>query len=650
MLLGVDVGGTFTDAVLVADGRVWTAKAPSTPEDQSAGVLAAIRAVLAAAGGARPADVATFAHGMTVATNALLEGRSARTAFVATEGFTDVVALGRQARPELYRLQAAAPAPLVPPERRVPVPERMDAGGTVLRSLSDADAAAVADAVAALDVESVAVCLLHADRHPDHERRLGDALRARLGDDVHLSLSHEVVGTFREAERFATTEVDAALSPLLARYLRSLLTRAAEAGLPEPLIMQSSGGLTGADTAAAHAAFTVLSGPAGGAAAAQLLARESGLQDLVCFDMGGTSCDVCVVQDGRVRQAAGREVGGRALALPMVDIHTVGAGGGSIAWVDAGGALRVGPRSAGARPGPACFGHGGSDPTVTDAHAVLGSVSGELPGGIPVDTEAARRAVWSLCEPLGLETVDEVAAGIVAVADAEMLGALRVMTVQQGVDPRGFTLLAFGGGGGLHACALAEALGMRRVMIPAAAGVLSALGLAAADRRRDDVRTVMLRGDALTAAALAAAAAGDADDAEADGAEAPRDEEDDSGGTTVEVTWEARFAGQSHELALEGIPAEPDTIRAALRAGHEERYGFVPAADAAVEVVTVRRTVRHPGPGVTLATGEPTAPDATGTSGPQTVRLPGATFALRPGWTITTDTGGWLIAELETDG
>ena len=625
MLLGVDVGGTFTDAVLVAGGRVWTAKGPSTPGDESAGVLAAIDAVLAAAG-AQPQHVTSFAHGMTVATNALLEGRGARTALVATAGFTDVVALGRQARPELYRLQADHPAPLVPTARRVPVAERMGPDG-VLEPLTEGVARVVADAVAALEVEAVAVCLLHADRHPEHERLLACALQDRLGDAVHLSLSHEVVGTFREAERFTTTEVDAALSPLLAAYLRALLVRSCERGLPEPAVMQSSGGLTTARVAAAHAAFTVLSGPAGGAAAAALLARESGLGDLVCLDMGGTSCDVCVVQDGAVRQASGREVGGRRLALPMVDIHTVGAGGGSIACVDAGGALRVGPQSAGARPGPACFGHGGTQPTVTDAHAVLGTVTGELPGGIPVDVDAARAAVQSLCGPLRIDDSQDVARGIVEVIDAAMLGALRVMTVQQGIDPRGFTLLAFGGAGGLHACALAEALRMRRVMLPGAAGVLSALGLAAAERRQDEVRTVMLRGDGLTSAALARAAGSD--------------------GGWDEVVWSARFAGQSHELELHGIPPDPAAIATALHLQHAGRYGFSPDADAAVEVVTVRRTRRTSGPALTLATGGLTAgADATvGRKGPATVRLAGSTFALRTGWQITQDTGGWLVAE-----
>ncbi|MBI5106723.1 MAG: hydantoinase/oxoprolinase family protein, partial [Solirubrobacterales bacterium] len=366
MLLGVDVGGTFTDAVLVAGTRVVTAKAPSTPRDQSEGVLAAVRLALDRAG-ADPSAVRSLSHGMTVATNALLEGTGARTVGCATEGFTDVVELARQHRHELYRLCAARPAPLVPRERRVPVPERMVPGG-VERALEDPEA--VADAVAAHEPEAVAVCLLHAYAHPEHEQALGAALRARLGDGVHVSLSHEVTATFREYERAATTEVDAALSPLLERYLRRLAAGAREAGLPEPDIMQSSGGLTTLDEAAAHAALTVLSGPAGGAAAAALLSDHLGEPDLLCFDMGGTSCDVCVVQGGRVREAAGREVAGRPLALPMVDIHTVGAGGGSIGWRDPGGALRAGPRSAGAEPGPACYGRGGTEPTVTDANLV----------------------------------------------------------------------------------------------------------------------------------------------------------------------------------------------------------------------------------------------------------------------------------------
>src|SRR4051794_19551974 len=287
MLLGVDVGGTFTDAVLAAGDRLVTAKAPSTPEAQSRGVMAAIEAALERAG--RDAgDVRALAHGMTVATNALLEGRAARTALVATEGFADVVELGRQARADLYRLCAARPAPLVPPELRVEAPERMGPGGPV-RELDADGVDAVVDALAELRPEAVAVCLLHAYAHPGHERALGEAIAQRL-PDAHVSLSHDVVGTFREFERAATTEIDAALSPLLRRYLRELAGRTRDAGLPDPAIMQSSGGLASLELAAAHAALTVLSGPAGGAAAAALLAAQTGDADLLCFDMGGTSC------------------------------------------------------------------------------------------------------------------------------------------------------------------------------------------------------------------------------------------------------------------------------------------------------------------------------------------------------------------------
>lgn len=402
MLLGVDVGGTFTDAALVADGRVHTAKTPTTPDDQSVGVLRAIRAVLEVAG-ADAAAVTGLRHGMTVATNALLEGRVARTVLCATAGFVDLVELGRQDRPHLYDLARPRVAALVPPDRRVPVPERCGPDGPEEPLTHDA-AADVAAAVAALRPEAVAVVLLHADRHPEHERLLGRALRDALPPDVHVSLSHEAVGTFREYERAATTEVDAAVSPLVGRYLRRLASRCADAGLPRPQVLQSSGGVCELEEAAARGATTVLSGPAGGAAAAAIVARTAGEPDLLCFDMGGTSCDVLVVTDGRVRETGGGEIAGRPIALPTVDIHTVGAGGGSVAWADAGGALRVGPRSAGAVPGPAAYGGGGTEPTVTDAHVALGTLTADAPlaGGVALDVDAARTAVGILAERTGL--------------------------------------------------------------------------------------------------------------------------------------------------------------------------------------------------------------------------------------------------------
>lgn len=632
MLLGVDVGGTFTDAVLAAPGRVVTAKAPTTPEDQSLGVMAAVEAALGAAG-VRAADVRAFAHGMTVATNALLEGTAARTAFVATEGFTDIVELGRQARPELYRLCATRPAPLAPAERRFGAPERMGAR-EVLRALEPRAAAALADDVAASEPEAVAVCLLHSWRDPAHERLVGEALRARLGDGVAISLSHEVVGTFREYERAATTEVDAALTPLLGAYLRRLERRTARAGLPAPQVMQSSGGLVDAEAAAGHAALAVLSGPAGGAAAAALIALACDEPDLLCFDMGGTSCDVCVVEGGRVRESAGREIAGRPVALPMVDIHTVGAGGGSIAWSDAGGALRVGPRSAGAVPGPAAYGRGGSEPTVTDAHVVLGALGEERPlaGGVHLDLARARAAVGALAAELGLDE-RACAEGILRVANAEMVRALRVMTVERGVDPREFALLAFGGAGPLHAAAIADELGMRRILVPRASGVLSALGLAAADRRAGRQRSVLLAGSALTDSALVAAREALLSEGRAILAAV---------GAGAEVAYDVRYRGQSHELTVRGPGLEGVAdVRAAFEAEHERRYGWR-EPDSGVEVVTVRVAAVEPGPPVDLAGG---AGAGERVAGPAVVHLPETTVAVPEGWEGATDATGTLILE-----
>jgi N-methylhydantoinase A len=656
VLLGVDVGGTFTDAVLALGGRLVTAKAPTTPDDQSEGVLTAVGAALERAG-ARAQDVEAFAHGMTVATNALLEGRGARTVLAATEGFTDVVELGRQARADLYRLCAAHPAPLVPAQRRVAVPERTGPDGP-LRALDARAADAVAQRVAALEPEAVAVCLLHADRHPQHERALGEALARRL-PGVHVSLSHEVVGTFREFERFATTEVDAALSPLLAAYLRRLRERAGEAGLPAPLVMQSSGGLTDADRASRHAALTVLSGPAGGAAAAALLAARSGREDLLCFDMGGTSCDVCVVEGGAVRETAGREVGGRPLALPMVDVHTVGAGGGSIAWRDAGGALRAGPRSAGADPGPACYGRGGTQPTVTDANLVLGRLDAGSPlaGDVALDRPAAQRAVGGLAHELGLDLL-ACAEGIVRVANAEMLRALRVMTVEQGIDPRAFALLAFGGAGGLHAAALADELGMGTVLCPRAGGVLSALGLAAADRRATAQRTILMSEPSAEEVAEVIDALGEEAQHELGGAACAQ----------RSAVLELRYAGQAHELAVRdpGVGGD-DVLRERFEALHEERYGYRDER-AAVELVTARVTASLPGVELRwavatqpaqrarrtvvfdgaqhdaqVARGEP-APGET-LAGPGIWELPEATLAVPPGWRAEADALGTLVLE-----
>ena len=653
MLLGVDVGGTFTDAVLAFDGRVITAKAPSTPRDQSEGVMAAVQAALQKAG--RPAEeVREFSHGMTVATNALLEGHGARTALIATEGFADLVELGRQNRAELYRLCADRPAPLVPPELRFGAPERMTPDGP-LQELSDEAARELNERVEGAECEAVAVVLLHSYRHPQHERTLAEALR-----DVHVSLSHEVVGTFREFERAATTEIDAALSPLLASYLRQLVQRAEDAGLPEPAIMQSNGGLIDLESAAGHAAWTVLSGPAGGAAGAAFVARAAGQPDALCFDMGGTSCDVCVVDDGTVQERSAGEVAGRPLALPMLAVHTVGAGGGSIAWRDPGGALRVGPRSAGADPGPACYGRGGAEPTVTDANLLLGYLASDAPlaGDVELDRDAAEQAIAELAASLGLEPID-CAEGIIRVANAEMVRALRVVTVQRGIDPRRYALLAFGGAGGLHAAAIADELGIDTILCPRASGVLAALGLVVSPRRRDVQRSVFLSGDSLSAEAIAESVAELGDRAR----QALGDPE-----AELQPTYELRYAGQSFELPIRGATdATPEQLREAFEADHEDRYGYRDA-EQTLELVTIRVTATTGGLDVTLAgeDGEPQrarrqatlageqielevlrgAPaPGTEVEGPAVVELPESTLLAPPGWAGEVDDTGTVRLE-----
>jgi N-methylhydantoinase A len=670
MLLGVDVGGTFTDAVLL-DGRsgVHTAKVPSTPSQESVAVLEAVRMVLAAAG-AQAQDVERFAHGMTVATNALLEGRTARTALLATAGFTDVIALARQNRAHLYRLCDSMPEPLVPAELRFGVPERMGPDGP-LRALDAVAARALIEQLAGAQPQAIAVSLLHSYANDAHEQLLG-ALIAELLPDTHLSLSCELVGTFREYERTATTVLDAALSPLLSSYLDQLSSDARAIGLCKPQIMQSSGGLTEPEHAGAHAALTVLSGPAGGVSGALALSELAGEPQVLCFDMGGTSCDVCLIDGGQVSETAERLIAGRPLSLPALDIHTVGAGGGSIAWRDPGGALRVGPASAGASPGPACYGLGGMQATITDANLMLGRLLEDAPlaGGLSLDRRAAEQAITLLASELELGPL-ACAEGIVRVAEAEMLAALRVMSVERGIDPRGFALMSFGGAGPLHAVSLARALGISRVLCPRASGVLCALGLAAAAPRRDCARTVMLgsagapalsprllceQRDALIAEASAALA------------EVP---------SRVRVRHELRYHGQSFELPVEeeldpqslrlgdrqpgGL--DPDALRAAFARAHELRYGYRDES-ADVELVNIRVSVWGPSlalyPSVANTAvpttdirqvcfdGKPTLTTilhgelAPGTVvvGPTLCALPEATLLVAPGWSGEVDEHG----------
>jgi N-methylhydantoinase A len=652
--LGVDVGGTFTDVVILADGRLITAKVPSTPSDQSEGVLAGVEAADFDA-----ADLEAFAHGMTVATNALLERSGARLALVTTEGFRDVLEIGRQNRPSLYDLTRDRPPPLVPRELRFTVRERMGPEGEIT-ALDEDDLARAVTAVREADVESVAVCLLFAFLHPEHERRVGEALRAEL-DGVHVSLSSEVLPEFREFERFATTAADAYLAPRLSAYLGQLAERASDAGLPAPLVMQSSGGVVDLESAARQAAACVLSGPAGGVVGAAYAAAASGYEDVLTFDMGGTSTDVAPVIGGEAQTTTDSVVAGVPLKLPMVDVHTVSAGGGSIAWADAGGALRVGPQSAGAEPGPAAYGAGGEDPTVTDANLFLGYLEdgATLGGEVVLRRELAEDALERLGSELGLDAL-ETALGIVRVANAEMTRALRVISVERGLDPRDFALVAFGGAGAMHACALADELGMRTLIVPKAAGVLSALGLAISDVRRDYVEALLSPLDDLEADRLEGAFA----DLEKRG----REDLDDP---RLARGADLRYRGQSFELTVDA--SEPDELAVRFHDGHEQRYGYR-MDEEPVELVNVRLTA-------TVAVEKPAlhedATDDDGrtgqrrasfegdwtevevfdrsrmgagaeVAGPALVEFPEATCVVAPGWAGRVDEAGSLV--LERDG
>jgi N-methylhydantoinase A len=472
------------------------------------------------------------------------------------------------------------------------------------------------------EADSVAVVLLHSYLYPEHEREIGATLAREL-PDVHVSLSHEVVGTFREYERAATTEVDAALSPLLRDYLRRLLARTQEHEIPPPAVMQSNGGLIDAESAAAHAAWTVLSGPAGGAAGAAFVARAAGEPNALCFDMGGTSCDVCVVDDGEVQERSSGEVAGRPLALPMLAVHTVGAGGGSVAWRDPGGALRVGPRSAGADPGPACYGRGGTEPTVTDANLVLGRLPADAPlaGGVELDRCAAERAVGALADEVGLGH-DACAHGIIRVANAEMVRALRVVTVERGIDPRGYALLAFGGAGPLHAAEIADELEIETVLCPRASGVLAALGLVISPRRRDVQRTVMLAGDELTTDSVDAIVAELGEQARTALGEPDAE---------LQPTYEVRYRGQAFELAIR--PRRTADLREAFEAAHDERYGYSDP-DGELELVNVRVTATVPGAEVKLERSEPRQIDD------RVITLPESTVYVPDGWSAKLEESG----------
>jgi N-methylhydantoinase A len=574
-ILGVDVGGTFTDAVLLDGERLRTAKVP-TAQRQEESVLAAARAVGAGE------DVTRFAHGTTVATNALLERRGARTAYVGNAGFEHLLHLRDQTRAHLYRLCEPHPEPLVPLERCHGVRGRFGPGG----ELEPLDLSTLPDLG---DVDAAAVCLLFSFRDPAHERVVAAELRRRH-PGLHVVASHEIAPEFREYERASTTAADAYLSPVAARYLGALADAARDAGLPVPLVLLSSGGVASVEDAAAHPASILVSGPAGGVVGAGLLARRAGFEQAISFDMGGTSTDVCLLPGGRAARVPGRVVGGFPIRLPTVDVHTVGSGGGSLVRRDAGGAIRVGPESAGAHPGPACYGAGGG-PTVTDANLLLGRLPAELPGGLALDRDAAAAALGDI-DP----------AAVVEVVNAEMLRALRVVSVERGHDPREFALVAFGGAGPLHACALSEELGIESVLVPEAAGVLSALGLVASDERRDRVVSYVRP--------LA-----------------------EAGELPAEGETDLRYRGQSFELT---VPLQDD-LAAAFHRAHEERYGYADP-EREIELVAVRTADIVAGPDLSFQVAI-----CNKVAGPALVELPGSTCWVPDGWHGETNADGTLV-------
>jgi N-methylhydantoinase A len=556
-VIGCDVGGTFTDFFVLEETGVRALKLPSTAAAPEEAVLAGLAELLSAA------SDATLVHGSTVATNTVLERKGARTGLVTTQGFRDVIEIGRQARLKIYELEPRRPPPLVPRELRFEVDERVLATGTIERALSPGAAAELVERLCDAGVESVAVCLLFSFLEPAHERLLASACRER---GLPVSASHEVLPQYREYERTSTTVMNAYVAPVMSRYLTRLDKRVKELGVGTLGVMTSAGGVASAERASARAAETVLSGPAGGVAGAFQVASAAGFDRIITFDMGGTSTDVALC-DGAIPLQGEASVDGLPVSLPAVDVHTIGAGGGSLAWLDAGGALQAGPQSAGAMPGPAAYGRGGKA-TVTDANVALGRLPASLASGLKLDHAAATAALADVLPKMAPEAA---ALQVLQVVEARMERALRAVSLERGYDPADFTLVPFGGAGPLHACALAESLGVRRVLVPRQPGILSAIGMAVAPERREYSVSVLRRlerGDALLEAsgkleAMARSVAGTRG-------------------------WQAdlRFAGQAHELRVAVEAPSAQACESALREAHLQRYGFLPEGPA--EIVSLR--------------------------------------------------------------
>ena len=606
--VGVDSGGTFTDVCLFDDttGRVEVWKVASTPDDPSRGIARGVAEGIARVG-ALAADLGYFGHGTTVATNALIQHRGVPTGLITTDGFRDLLEIGRQKRPDLYDLQADKPPVVVPRDLRLEVPERIRHDGTVETALDETAFRTAVRRLREAGVQSVAVCFLYSFVRPEHEETASRILAEEF-PEAFACVSHQVAPEFREYERMSTTVVNAYLGPVMQGYIQRLGARLAELGLRvTPHLTQSNGGVIGFDQAARLPVRTVLSGPSTGVVGAQAIGRLAGLPDLITFDMGGTSTDVALLAGGQCRLASEAVVHGYPIKAPMLDIHTVGAGGGSIAFIDSGGLLKVGPRSAGADPGPVCYGRGATEPTVTDANVVLGTLNPThlLGGRMAVRRDLAQAAISRIAEQLGLDVM-ATAQGVISVVTANMARAIRVISVQRGHDPRDYTLVAFGGAGPLHAARLAKELEISRILVPRNPGILCATGLLLTDLRADFAATRLTTLGPDTVTVIEAAFRDLALEAEtwftAEGI-APN-------ARHVARTVDMRYAGQNYELP---IPLPDDGSIEGLATGfaeaHRRLYGF--AADGEpVQLVTFRIEASGLVPKASFAAQPDAGPDA----------------------------------------
>ncbi len=668
--IGFDVGGTFTDFTLhdTATGELRHFKVPSTPADPSEAIETGLRSLMADLP-LRPSEVSFIGHGTTVATNMVIERRGARTGLITTRGFRDVLEIGRQVRPHLYDYTVRTPPPLVPRESRIEVSERIDAAGNVLTHLDEAAVAAAADALGAQGVEAIAICFLHSYLNDTHERRAAAIVRARL-PGVYLASSSGVLPEFREFERFSTTAINATIGPRMERYLDRFLGRLAGLGLTvQPYTVHSNGGLLPVETVRAFPVRCCLSGPAAGVVGAAEVAREAGHSNLIAFDAGGTSTDVSLIEQGVPAFASSRTIAGYPVRLPMVDVHVIGAGGGSIAWLDDAGALKVGPRSAGADPGPVAYGKGGSEPTLTDANIVLQRLdpTALLGGRMPVDADAARHALTHrIAKPMGL-SVEQAALGIIRIAAANMSRAIRSVSTEKGHDAREFVLFPYGGAGPLHAVAVAAECGIRRVLVPVEPGTMCARGILLSDLSLDLVRSE------ITAATEQAwpGIVQRFDEMQIDGSAWLDSEHVTADVRRFSRVIEARYKGQNHEVQVPVVAVGYADFLRTFAEAHRREYGYdIPGR--AIEVVNCRLKaiglIDRPGPSFIAAidAAQPKAERqvrfdggwaatpifdraglAVGTqlAGPAVIDEMSATTLVPPDWRLTVDHCGNLLME-----